>query len=160
MITFVYARDKAHGIGKNNDMPWHLPADLKHFKQTTTGKTIVMGRKTFDSMNGPLPNRRNIVLTRNHSFAAPDTDVVYSVDDVLALSKEQEIFVIGGTEIFKLFWNHCDKQIVTVIEDTFDADTFVPALEEDEWELVEALLEQWTKKNRYPHEYRTYVRKR
>lgn len=160
MIIFVYARDKQYGIGKDNDMPWHLPADLKHFKNTTTGQTIVMGRKTFESMNGPLPNRRNVVLTRNETFSAPDTEVVYSIDEIVKESKEQDIYVIGGTEIFKLFWDECDKQIVTVIDHVFDADTFIPALDKETWDLVEAIQGTMDEKNRYPHEYRTYVRKK
>ncbi|MBM7840541.1 dihydrofolate reductase [Alkalihalobacillus xiaoxiensis] len=158
MIYFVYARDRAYGIGKNNDLPWRLPADLKHFKKTTTGKTILMGRKTFDSMNAPLPNRRNLVMTRDKHFQADGAEVVYSVEE--AMKKEEELYVIGGVEIFKLFWDSCDKQIVTVIDEEFAADTFIPPLDESEWELIEAVAGTMDEQNRYPHEYRTYQRKR
>lgn len=157
MIYFVYARDKAYGIGKENDLPWRLPADLKHFKKTTTGKTILMGRKTFDSMNAPLPNRRNLVMTRDEAFKADGAEVVYSVEE--AMQKEDELYVIGGVEIFKLFWDVCDIQIVTVIDEEFEADTFMPSLDETEWELIEAIAGTMDEKNRYPHEYRIYKRK-
>ncbi|MFB4260103.1 dihydrofolate reductase [Niallia circulans] len=159
MIVFVYARDAHYGIGKDNGLPWHLPADLRHFKRTTTGKTIVMGRKTFDSMGGPLPNRKNVVLTRSRSFQAEGAEVIHSPDDVLQLSKQEAIYVIGGAEIFALLWDICDKHIVTVIDEKFEADTFVPPLSEQEWELVETVPGPIDEKNRYPHEYRTYVRK-
>lgn len=159
MIYFVYARDRNYAIGKDNDMPWHLPADLQHFKRTTTGKTIVMGRKTFDSMNAPLPKRRNIVLTRNKDFDVDGAEVVHTIKEVQALSEQEDVYIIGGTEIFKLFWDLCDKQIVTVIDHVFEADTFVPPLDDNEWELTEAIPGTMDEKNRYPHEYRTYTRK-
>ena len=102
MISFVVAIDENRAIGKDNDLPWYLPNDLKYFKKVTMGKPIVMGRKTYESIGKPLPGRENIVVTRDEQYKAEGITVVHSVDDVLQ-KDDEEICVIGGAELFKLF---------------------------------------------------------
>src|SRR5690349_4358781 len=97
IVSIVVAIDQNNAIGKNNQLLWHLPADLKHFKQITSGHTIIMGRKTYDSIGRPLPNRRNIVITRNTDLAIEGVEVVTTLDDALALcTKDEEVFIVGG----------------------------------------------------------------
>ncbi|SDB81381.1 dihydrofolate reductase [Shouchella lonarensis] len=160
MISFIYARDKKGIIGNGNQLPWHLPADLRHFKLTTVGKTILMGRKTFTSIGAkPLPQRRNVVLTRDRSFSADGVDVVHTVAEIRALAKEETLYVIGGAEVFALLWDDCDQHIVTVIDHEFVGDTFVPMLDENEWHVTDVVHGVTDEKNRYPYEFRTYMRK-
>ncbi|WP_049872520.1 dihydrofolate reductase, partial [Listeria innocua] len=132
MIIFVWAQDRAGNIGKDNKMPWHLPGDLQFFKKTTTGKTLVMGRKTYESLGKALPNRKTIVLTRDSELQLDDAEILHSRDEVLALAETGEpIYVVGGAEIYRLFMDVADKLIVTKIDAEFDADTAFP---EVDWE--------------------------
>jgi dihydrofolate reductase len=155
MISFVVAMDENRAIGKDNDLPWYLPNDLKHFKKTTMGKPIVMGRKTYESIGKPLPGRENIVVTRDQSYHAEGTITVHSVDEVLQL-KAEEICVIGGTEIFKLFLPVADRLYITEIHHTFDADTYFPELSDEDWEEVSRTAGIVDEKNKYPHEFVVY----
>ncbi|WP_088103998.1 dihydrofolate reductase [Halalkalibacter urbisdiaboli] len=160
MISFIFAMDEQRTIGKDNDLPWHLPADLAFFKRTTLGHTIVMGRKTYESIGRPLPKRRNVVLTRSQDFQAPGCEVVHSVDEVKALSNEdEELFIIGGTELFKLFWNDVDRLYVTKIHETFEGDTFFPEISEADWKLVSVEKGKVDEKNRHAHDFCLYERK-
>ncbi|ARK31945.1 dihydrofolate reductase [Halalkalibacter krulwichiae] len=159
MISFIVAMDRNRAIGVNNQLPWHLPADLAFFKRVTTGHTIVMGRKTYESIGRPLPKRRNVVLTQNKDFRVEGCDVVTNVNEVLHLSKqEDECFIIGGTQIFSLFWEHVDRLYVTYIDEEFEGDTFFPEIEKEKWELVSVTEGIVDEKNRYPHEFRVYER--
>lgn len=116
-VIFVVAYDKGYAIGKNGTMPWHLPADLRHFKALTIGKTVVMGRKTFQSIGKPLKLRRNIVMTRDPEFYADGIEIARSAEDVLALSQGAgEIAIVGGAEIFKLFDPYADSIYATEID--------------------------------------------
>jgi dihydrofolate reductase len=155
MISFVVAMDQNRAIGKDNDLPWYLPNDLKHFKKTTMGKPIVMGRKTYESIGKPLPGRENIVVTRDESYKAEGTTIVHSVDEVLQLNAE-EICVIGGSEIFKQFLPVADRLYITEIHHTFDADTYFPELSADEWKEVSRTEGIVDEKNKYPHEFIVY----
>ncbi|MBP3949913.1 dihydrofolate reductase [Bacillus suaedae] len=160
MISFVVAMDQNRAIGKENQLPWHLPADLAFFKRVTTGHTIVMGRKTFESIGRPLPNRRNIIVTRDDSYVAEGCEVVTTKAEVLELAEEnKEIFVIGGTEIFSLFWEEVDRLYVTYIDAVFEADTYFPNIEQSEWMLTSVDAGTVDEKNKYPHEFRMYDRK-
>ncbi|KZE67743.1 dihydrofolate reductase [Fictibacillus phosphorivorans] len=152
MISFVVAMDENRAIGKDNDLPWYLPNDLKHFKNVTMGKPIVMGRKTYESIGKPLPGRENIVVTRDDNYQASGTTVVHSVDEVLNLDAE-ELCVIGGTEIFKLFMPVADRLYVTEIHDTFDADTYFPEINRNEWHEVSRKPGIVDEKNKYPHDF-------
>ncbi|MFD1358728.1 dihydrofolate reductase [Fictibacillus halophilus] len=155
MISFVVAMDDNRAIGKNNDLPWYLPNDLKHFKKTTMGKPIVMGRKTYESIGKPLPGRENIVVTRDKSYKAEGTTIVHSVNEVLQMNAE-EICVIGGSEIFKQFLPVADRLYITEIHYTFDADTYFPELSADEWKEVSRTEGIVDEKNKYPHEFVVY----
>lgn len=152
MISFVVAMDENRAIGKDNDLPWYLPNDLKHFKKTTMGKPIVMGRKTYESIGKPLPGRENIVVTRDESYKAEGTTIVHSVDEVLKINAE-EICVIGGSEIFKQFLPVADRLYITEIHHTFDADTYFPELNDDEWKEVSRTAGIVDEKNKYPHDF-------
>jgi dihydrofolate reductase len=155
MISFVVAMDENRAIGKDNDLPWYLPNDLKHFKKTTMGKPIVMGRKTYESIGKPLPGRENIVVTRDQSYEAEGTTIVHSVDEVLQINAE-EICVIGGSEIFKQFLPVADRLYITEIHHTFEADTYFPELNDNEWNEVSRTVGIVDEKNKYPHEFVVY----
>jgi dihydrofolate reductase len=135
-LTIVVAIDANRGIGINNKLPWHLKEDLQHFKRTTTGHPIIMGRKTFDSIGRPLPNRRNIVVTRNPNWQHDGVDAVTSIEDALDLAGEGEAFLIGGAQIFSDALPLTDKLIVTEIEKTFACDTFFPQIDPQQWKEV------------------------
>lgn len=135
MISLIVAHDKNHVIGYENDMPWHLPGDLQYFKEMTMGKPIIMGRKTFESIGRPLPGRRNIVITRNESYAAEGIETVSSLDAALALVKDvPEIMIIGGAQIFEQSLALADKLYITLIDHEFKGDTYFPKY--DGWRLT------------------------
>ena len=125
-ITFVLARADNGVIGRDGQLPWHLPADLKHFKALTMGKPMIMGRKTFESFPSPLPGRRHIVLTRDRDWAAEGAEVAHSVEDALALAGD-DAAVIGGAEVFGLFLDRADMVELTEIHAAPEGDATVPA---------------------------------
>ncbi|WP_079709651.1 dihydrofolate reductase [Paraliobacillus ryukyuensis] len=154
MISFVFAMDKQQVIGLNQWMPWDLPRDLQFFKEKTLHHTVIMGRKTFESFQKPLPKRENVVLTRDTAYAKEGCHVIHSVDTVLQWNKEnpeKEYFVIGGGEIFKLFFPYVDRMYMTWINDQFEGDTYFPAYDESEWKLTNK--EQGVQDENNPHEY-------
>lgn len=131
IITLVAAIGKNRELGAKGHLPWHIPEDLKHFKEKTIGKPIIMGRKTFESLGikKPLPDRTNIVITRQKDYAAPGAVVVVSLDEAIAAAEREhpsEIAIIGGGEIFKEAIERADKLYLTVIDDSFDADVYFP----------------------------------
>ena len=128
MITLIVALDAQRGIGVNNTLPWRLPEDLAHFKRVTSGHPIIMGRKTFDSIGRPLPNRRNIVVTRNPHWRHDGVDAVGSLADAVALAAGADAFIIGGAQIFAESMAVADQVIATEIAHTFECDTFFPPL--------------------------------
>lgn len=135
MISLIVAHDKNYVIGYENGMPWHLPGDLKYFKDMTMGKPIIMGRKTFESIGRPLPGRRNIVITRNDKYHAQGIETVSSLDSALALVKDvPEIMVIGGAQIFEQAMPLADKLYITLINHEFKGDTYFPRY--DGWRLT------------------------
>jgi dihydrofolate reductase len=125
-IVFVYARAANGVIGRDGALPWHLPADLKQFKALTTGKPMIMGRKTFDSFPAPLPGRRHIVLTRDPAWHAPSAEVAHTPEGALALAGDGEIAVIGGAEVFVLFASLATRIELTEIHADFPGDTAMP----------------------------------
>lgn len=162
MISFVVAMDQNRVIGFNNDMPWHLPNDLRHFKNITTGHTIVMGRKTFDSIGRVLPNRKHIVLTRSEQSFPEEVEVVRNTDEILQYAKDheaEEIFIIGGGELFKQMMPYVDKMYITLIEESFEGDVFFPEFDESEWELIEKEKGEKDERNPYNYYFLTYERK-
>jgi dihydrofolate reductase len=135
-ISLVVAKSKNNVIGKNNQLPWHLPADLKHFKNVTMGKPIIMGRKTFDSIGKPLPGRRNIIVSRDKSLSIAGCEVFHSIDDALNVVKnEAEVMIIGGENLFSQTINRANCIYLTVIDADFDGDTFFVQLNHD-WKLI------------------------
>lgn len=129
-LSAIVAMSTNRVIGNQNKLPWHLPADLKHFKALTTGHTIIMGRKTHESIGKPLPNRANIVLTRDPHYKAPGCEVVTSIDDALAAhAQETEIFIIGGAEIYKQLLPATHRLYLTLIHHEFAGDAHFPSLE-------------------------------
>jgi dihydrofolate reductase len=125
MISIIAAIDEKRGIGKNNQLPWHLPEDLKRFKEITTGETVIMGRKTFESIGKPLPNRTNIVITNNPAFQAQGSVIANSLDNALEKAKG-DVFIIGGGEVFNQAILRADKLYLTLVKGDFNCDTFFP----------------------------------
>ena len=138
MISYVVAVSRNGVIGREGGLPWHISSDLKRFKEITMGKPVVMGRKTWDSLpRKPLPGRRNIVITRQTDFTAEGAEVVASPAEALALcGDEPEIAVIGGGEVYRLFWPHVDRLYLTEVDLAVEGDTHFPALDPAEWREV------------------------
>jgi len=158
IVAIIVAIGENNAIGKNNQLLWHMPNDLKHFKDVTSGSTIIMGRKTFDSVGKPLPKRRNIVVTRQ-DITIPGCEVVKSIEDGLALCKgEDEVFIGGGAEIYKLAMHLTDRIYLTIIHKSFDADTFFPEIERKEWKEVSREDYQPDEKNLLPYSFITLER--
>ncbi|MGG7618045.1 dihydrofolate reductase [Robertmurraya sp. GLU-23] len=158
MISLLWAMDENRAIGRNNQLPWHLPEDLKYFKRVTMGKPIAMGRKTYDSIGRPLPGRENIVITRSKGITIEGCTVIHDVKDLLKRDDE-ELFVIGGAEIFKEILPFADRLYVTEIREVFEADTFFPEYNLFEWELIESTPGMKDEKNPYNYEFLVYQRK-
>jgi dihydrofolate reductase len=134
IVTMVVAIGENNAIGKNNELLWNLPKDLRHFKTITSGHTVIMGRKTFESVGKPLPKRRNIIITRNTEFAVEGAEVVHTIEDALELCKaDEEVFIIGGAEIYKMAMQHTDKIYLTVVHENFEADAFFPEIDWNLW---------------------------
>jgi dihydrofolate reductase len=161
MISFIVAMDENRVIGKDNQLPWRLPEDLKFFKRVTMGHPIAMGRKTHDSIGRVLPGRENIVITRQKDYKSEDCTVVSSVEEFVKYSKKQsnEVFVIGGAEIFKETFEFADRLYITLIHEEFAGDTFFPEFELSKWELVSNEKGLKDDKNPYDYEFRIYERK-
>lgn len=138
IISLIAAMSENGVIGNNNALPWHLPEDLKYFKQVTLGKPIIMGRKTYESMgNKPLPGRLNIILTQSKDFYAPGCQVVHSIEAAIqAAGAVEEIMVIGGANIFQQFLSYASRIYLTVVHQTYSGDTYFPNLNLQEWEVV------------------------
>ena len=132
-IVLVLARADNGVIGRDNALPWHLPADLKHFKEVTNGKPMIMGRRTFESLPGLLPGRRHIVLTRDLGWSAAGAEVVHDLAGALGLVEEDAVSVIGGAEIFDLFLDWADKIELTEVHADFAGDAAVPAPDPTMW---------------------------
>ena len=147
--TLIVAMDKARGIGKNNDLMWHLPADMKFFKETTTGHIVLMGRKNFESIPEkyrPLVNRENVILTRNKNYTAEGCTIVNDLSeltDLFSAFDERTLFVIGGGEIYRLAMEAgmIDEMLITHVNKNYDADTFFPTFELCDWK-VETIMTQ------------------
>ena len=154
-VSIIVAIGENNAIGKDNQLLWHLPADLRHFKNKTSGHTIIMGRKTFDSVGKPLPNRRNIVVTRQ-DIKIEGCEVVKSIDDALDLCRdEEEVFIGGGAEIYKLAMPKTDRIYLTIVHQEFDADTFFPKIDFSEWLETSHEDHEADQKNKIPYSFLT-----
>lgn len=162
MISLLLAMDRNRVIGNKNDLPWHLPKDLKFFKELTSGQTIIMGRKTYESIGKPLPNRRNIVLTRQ-TLQVEGIEVINDLDELYKWNKEhpkEEYFVIGGGNIFEQVLPHADRMYITTIDESFDGDTYFPKFSEEEWILTSQEKGEKDEKNPYDYYFLQYDRKK
>lgn len=154
MLSMIFANDRNYLIGKDNWIPWYIPNDLDYFKTMTTGKTIIMGRKTFESFGKPLPNRHHVVLTRNKDFQADGCVVFHQIEDVLDYIKQfsdQEVIVIGGSEIYQQFLNYADRLYITYIDAEFEGDTYLPKFDLSNWQLTSK--EKGIKNEENPYDY-------
>lgn len=162
MITLIAALDARGAIGQGNTLPWHLPADMKHFRRLTLGHTVLMGRRTFDSLpKGALPDRRNIVLTTRPDLECPGCLVVHSVREALdACRSDAETFVIGGREVYTQLMSAADRLCLTHVHHVFPAaDVFFPAVDWHAWTLAEQTAYAPDEKNPYALTFATYVRR-
>lgn len=161
MVKILVACDENGVIGKNNALIWHLPADLKRFKTLTTGNVIIMGRKTYDSIGKPLPNRINIVITRQNEYASDGIIVVHSLEEALLKAKSLsrgDIFIIGGAEIYQIALEKADQILLTRLHDIFDGDAYFPEISETQWVKVEQIKGETDEKNPYQYSFVTYHR--
>jgi dihydrofolate reductase len=158
-ISFILAMDLQQAIGLGNDLPWRLPADLAYFRKTTSDHTILMGRKTYESIGKPLPNRTNVIITKNKDFTAEGCIIVHSVEEAVAHFAGEEVFVIGGAEVFKLFMPVVDRLYITLIEHEFEADTYFPDFDIDDWQLLSSEEGITDEKNPYAFSFLVYEKR-
>lgn len=156
-LTLVVAVDAGFGIGINNQMPWHLPQDLAHFKRVTLGKPVIMGRKTFESIGRPLPGRRNIVVTRNSDWQHAGAETAPSLEAAVAMLDGAEASIIGGAQIFQAALPLADALIVTHIGHRFVCDTFFPAIDPTIWHET-ARESHHSDENDFDYAFVTYTR--
>ena len=159
-ITIIVAAAENNAIGKDNDLIWSLPNDLKRFKKLTSGHCIIMGRKTFNSFPGLLPNRKHIVISRNknNSFSEEVT-VVNNFEDALKKTGDDENpFIIGGGQIYKLAMDLGDKIELTRVHEEFKADTFFPKIDEDKWKLIHEEFNEKDERHQFSFTYKTYIK--
>ncbi|MFA6274146.1 MAG: dihydrofolate reductase [Candidatus Paceibacterota bacterium] len=165
MISLIAAIGKNNELGKQNQLLWDLPADMKHFREKTKGHSVIMGQKTFESLDRPLPNRRNIVLTLDKNFKADGIEIVYSLDEVLNLlekttKSEDENFIIGGGMIYKLFIDKVDKLYITHVNAEFkDADVYFPLIDPSKWQKTKSEKFLRNDLNKYDMEFAEYLKK-
>jgi len=154
-LTIIVAYDEHYGIGLNNALAWHVSEDLIRFKQITTGHTIIMGRKTYESIGRPLPNRRNIVLTRQSDWHPAGLEVVHSLTEAIQLAGTGQAFVIGGADIYAQALPLCKTLLVTEIHHDVHCDAFFPALDKNSWREV-GRVTQHSEKNGFDYSFVTY----
>lgn len=158
-VSMIWAMDQNRVIGLRNKIPWRLPADMAYFKRTTTGHSVVMGRKTYESIGKPLPNRTNIVLTRDPHYRAEGCRIVHSPQEAIAAAEGDELFVMGGAEVYALFFPYADRLLSTLIDAKFEGDSFFPDYDPSEWVETARIPGMVDDKNVYPHTFLVYERK-
>ncbi len=160
-ISLVVAAATNNGIGKDGKMPWHLPNDMKHFKNVTWGMPVIMGRKTFESLGKVLPGRQNIVVSRQAGWNQPGTVVVKSIDDGLFVATEtdaKEVMVIGGGEVYKALFDRAKRIYLTRVEAEPEADTFFPSLDPSWWYLASQKNHEADEKNPFNYSFQVWER--
>ena len=160
-ISLIVAAATNNAIGKNVGMPWHLPEDMKKFKNITWGMPVIMGRKTFESLIKPLPGRKNIVISRQDGWKAEGTVVVKNLDDALFVASQtdaKEVFIIGGGEIYRMAFDKTKRIYLTRVATEPDADTFFPALDPKAWHLVSQKENEADEKNIYAYSFQVWER--
>ena len=159
-VALVAAMSENRVIGRDNQLPWHLPADLKFFKQLTSGHVIIMGRKTFESMGKPLPDRTNIIVTRDRNYEAPGALVVGSLDEALQLRTEHaEVFVLGGGELFRAAMPIADRIYLTLVHAHINGDVQFPEMSEREWMIISDAYRPADEHNTFAMSFRRYERR-
>jgi dihydrofolate reductase len=160
IVSLVAAMGENRVIGALGSLPWHLPRDMRHFKTLTTGHPVVMGRKTFETLNVPLPNRHNVVITKDPTYVANGADVVDSLEAALAaVGGDDEVFIAGGGEIYRLALPRADRIYLTVVHGRFEGDTSFPVLSMEHWQLVEDVRYEPDERHRWAHSLRLYRRR-
>lgn len=158
-VTIIAAMARNRAIGLDGEMPWHLPAELKHFKESTMGKPIVMGRKTWESIGRVLPGRQNIVVTRNPSFQAPGCTLAGSLELAMDLAQGEEVMIIGGGQLYQLAMAAADRMILTRVDCEPDADTWFPEWQPQDWRQASVRNESANEKNPHAYQVIEWVRK-
>lgn len=159
-LTLIAAAAENNALGKDNDLVWHLPDDFKRFKQITSGHYIIMGRKTFESFPKPLPNRTHVIITRQKDYKAEGCIVVNSLYAAIdTCPQDEEVFIIGGGEIYKQSIERADKIELTRVHTTVEADAFFPEIDSNEWELINEEYHPKDDKHKFDFTYKTLVRK-
>lgn len=161
MLTLIAAASENNALGKNNDLVWHLPDDFKRFKALTSGHYIIMGRKTFESFPKPLPNRTHVIITRQKDYDVPEgCIVVNSLSKAIEVCPEnEEVFIIGGGQIYKQSIEIADKIELTRVHTTVEADAFFPEIDEAIWEVIQSEYHPKDEKHPYDFTYLTYVKR-
>jgi dihydrofolate reductase len=162
VISFIVAVSENNVIGKDNILPWHLPTDMKYFKNQTWAMPVVMGRKTYEALGKPLEGRKNIVVTRQTDWNPGDVEIVHSIDQAIVTATKQdakEIFIIGGAEIFHAAMPSADKIYLTLIHKSFDGDAFFPEIDPEQWKLTSNRDCEADEKNPYAHSFQVWERK-
>lgn len=158
-ISLIAAMDRNRTIGIGNKLPWRLPAEMAFFKKMTIGKTVLMGRKTFESLPKPLVDRKNVVLTRQTDFHPEGCEIVHSIKEALELYTAEELVVIGGADIYEQFLPFANKIWLTKVEaDIEGGDAFFPAFSDLHWKLVESESRDRDEKNKYAFTFQTFIR--
>jgi dihydrofolate reductase len=163
IVSHIAAISKNRAIGRNNQLPWHLPADTLYFKNTTLGHVVIMGRKNFEAEGKALPQRTNIVVTRNEGFQAQGCIAVNTIDEALKKAKaldEKEVFIIGGGEIYKQTLHLADRLYITIIDMETEGDVFYPEVNWDNWRTISFRHYEKDSNNPFDHDYYIYERKR
>lgn len=160
-LSLIVAMTEDNVIGFENNLPWRLPNDLAHVKKMTQGHTLIMGRKNYESIGRPLPNRRNIILTRNKNYVAEGCEIATSMEEVFELiASDEKVFIFGGEEIYRMFLPYVGTMYVTRIYHKFKGDTFFPEIDWTQWvQLGEEKKQIVDEKNIYMHSFFTYLRK-
>ena len=159
IISIIAAMDKNRLIGSDNGLPWHLPADFKHFKEVTLGKPVLMGRKTFESIGRPLPGRKNIVISRS-GFSADGVDVVDSIDSGLELVEDaEEVMIIGGANIYEQMISRAEKMYLTFVDADCKGDAWFPEINQLEWDMLDQQNFKADEKNNFNFSVVAYQRK-
>lgn len=146
-------------IGRGGALPWRLPRDMKRFKQLTMGHTVVMGRTTWDTLDGPLPGRRNVVLSRDPDRRYEGAEVVATLDEALRLAHDEEVFIAGGAEIYRLALPHADRLYLTVVHAEVAGDTYFPPYDESEWRLQADERHESDERHAHAFSFRVYQRR-
>ncbi len=149
ILSLIEAIGENRELGHHGKLPWHLPADFQRFKAMTRGHTVIMGRKTYESIGRPLPERTNIVITRDQSYMAPGCIVVHSFDEALAKAQGDEVFVIGGAQVYAEAMPRADRLYITHVQGSFEADTFFPEIPMSEWKVMQQEEVPADEKNNY-----------